>query len=195
VPASVLGPSRIGRLGISLPRATAGPPCATGRRGRGTTGSRVPHSKPRPSSRHLHAGRHLGSKQVSPTLIPDQDSKPGFAVASGVFDTSSVVRFRSPSWPTPDALTGAPFPQRSAPRLLTDAPRGGLRPPPAGRPRRPTGPTTGPSISDAAPHQSARSSTSRPPHAFAAHGSRSPSPAPNDTGARPAQAAAATTST
>ena len=32
--------------------------------------------------------------------------------------------------------TARRFPQRSAPRLLTDAPCGGLRPPPAGRPRR-----------------------------------------------------------
>src|SRR5712691_1815413 len=60
----------------------------------------------------------------------------------------------SPSWPTPDTLTGAPSPRRSAPRLLTDAPRGGLRPPPAERPRRPTSPPwAGPSISDATPHR------------------------------------------
>jgi hypothetical protein len=162
-----------------------------------TRDDRFPRStpKPGPSSRHLHAGRHLGSKQVSPRPIPGQDSKPGFAVVSGVFDTSSVVRLRSPPWPTPDALHGAPFPQRSAPRLLTDAPCGGLRPSPAGRPRRPTDPTAGPSISDAAPHQSARPSTSRPPHAFAAHGSRSPSPAPSGTGARPARSAGAATNT
>src|SRR5262249_16258890 len=96
-PASVLGPSRIGRLGISLPHTTAGHRCATGRpRARD---DRFPRStpKPGPSSRHLHAGRHLGSKQVSPRLIPGPDSKPGFAVLSGVSDTSSVVRFRSPS--------------------------------------------------------------------------------------------------
>jgi hypothetical protein len=49
-------------------------------------------------------------------------------------------RSRSPSWPTPDALNGTPCPRRSAPRLLTSAPRGGLRPPPAGRPRRTTSP-------------------------------------------------------
>jgi hypothetical protein len=36
----------------------------------------------------------------------------------------------------PDVLNGTPFPQRSPPRLLTGAARGGLKPPPAGRPRR-----------------------------------------------------------
>jgi hypothetical protein len=52
------------------------------------------------------------------------------------------------------------FPQRSAPRLLTDAPCGGLRPPPAGRPRSPR-PHGRFSISDAAPHPAVRSSKSR----------------------------------
>src|SRR6266508_3741969 len=46
-------------------------------------------------------------------------------------------RSRSPSWLTPDALTGAPFPNDAQhERLLTAAPRGGLEPPPAGRLRR-----------------------------------------------------------
>ncbi len=160
-PASVLSPSRIGRLGISLPHATAGHCCATGRpRARN---DRFPRStpKPGPSSRHLHAGQHLGRKQVSPRLIPGQDPKPGFAVASGVFDTSSVVRSRSPSWPTPDALHGAPFPQRSAPRLLTGAPCGGLRPPPAGRPRRPTQPT-GPAPPSPMQHRTSQPSLLHP---------------------------------
>ena len=56
------------------------------------------------------------------------------------FDTSSVDRLRSPSWSTPAALTARLFPRRSPPRLLTAAARGGLRPPPAGRPRRTTSP-------------------------------------------------------
>jgi hypothetical protein len=34
--------------------------------------------EPRPSSRHLHAGDHLGSTRVSPRLIPDHPSRPGF---------------------------------------------------------------------------------------------------------------------
>jgi len=32
----------------------------------------VPHSEPGPSSRRLHAGHHLGSKQVAPRLLPRQ---------------------------------------------------------------------------------------------------------------------------
>ena len=36
--------------------------------------------EPEPSSRHLYAGRHVGSKQVSPTLIPGRKSEPGFDV-------------------------------------------------------------------------------------------------------------------
>lgn len=36
--------------------------------------------EPEPSSRHLYAGRHVGSTQVSPTLIPSHKSEPGFDV-------------------------------------------------------------------------------------------------------------------
>jgi hypothetical protein len=101
-------------------------------------------------------GQSTGSRQARPGPV----LQTRFRSHLSVFDTSSVDRSRSPSWPTPDALTGTPFPQRSPPRLLTAAACGGLRPPPAGRPRRTTSPTTGPSISDAAPHQTVRSSTS-----------------------------------
>src|SRR3989339_272462 len=38
---------------------------------------RPPH-KPMPSSRRLHAGRHLDSKQVSSRLVPGQRLPPGF---------------------------------------------------------------------------------------------------------------------
>src|SRR5205823_2365837 len=54
---------------------------------------------------------------------------------------------------------GDRFP-RSAPRLLTGAPRGGLRPPPAGRPRRATRPSAWSFISGTAPPPSDPSSTS-----------------------------------
>ena len=40
-----------------------------------------------------------------------------------VFDTSSVDRFRSPSWPTPDALTTRLTPEHSPPRLLSRMPQ------------------------------------------------------------------------
>ncbi len=33
--------------------------------------------EPEPSSRRLYAGRHVGSKQVSPTLIPGLGKEPG----------------------------------------------------------------------------------------------------------------------
>ncbi len=51
----------------------AGSPCR---------GDRFPRSmqEPEPSSRHLHAGRHLGSQQAPPRLIPGLQSIPGFDV-------------------------------------------------------------------------------------------------------------------
>jgi hypothetical protein len=36
--------------------------------------------EPEPSSRHLHAGRHLGSRQAPPRLVPGLQSIPGFDV-------------------------------------------------------------------------------------------------------------------
>jgi hypothetical protein len=55
------------------PGATGRPPCR---------GDRFPRSmqEPEPSSRHLHAGRHLGSQQAPPRLIPGLQSIPGFDV-------------------------------------------------------------------------------------------------------------------
>ena len=107
-------------------------------RGRQYRGDRFPRSTPEPelSSRRLHAGHHLGSKQVAPRLIPGQVIIPRFRCHLYTFDTSSTVRFRSPSQLIPDPLSARLFPQRSPPRLLTDAACGGLRPPPAGRSRR-----------------------------------------------------------
>jgi hypothetical protein len=144
-------PRGFGRLRISRPRPTAGS-TATGRPR--AHGDRFPRStpEPRPSSRRLHAGHHLTNQQAPVRLNPGATALPRFRCHLSRFDTSSAVHSRSPSWPTPDALKGAPFPQRSAPRLLTDAPCGGLQPPPAGRLRRTTNPKAGPSISDAAPH-------------------------------------------
>jgi hypothetical protein len=45
-------------------------------------GDRFPRSmqEPEPSSRHLHAGRHLGSQKAPPRLIPGLQSIPGFDV-------------------------------------------------------------------------------------------------------------------
>jgi hypothetical protein len=45
-------------------------------------GDRFPRSthEPKPRSRRLHAGRHLGSKQVAPRLLPGERLPPGFDV-------------------------------------------------------------------------------------------------------------------
>jgi hypothetical protein len=66
-------PHGVRRLGVSLSRpATSGPPVH-----RGDTFPRSAR-KPGPRSRRLHAGHHLGSKQVSPRLIPGPHLRPGF---------------------------------------------------------------------------------------------------------------------
>lgn len=79
---------------------------------------RFPRSvpEPGPGSRHLYAGRHLGSKQVSPRLIPRAMTHPGSAVTS-VLTTPTVVRFRSPSWPPPDGLTARLFATLTTPGI------------------------------------------------------------------------------
>jgi hypothetical protein len=69
--------------------------------------------EPGPGSRRLHAGRHPGSQQAPPRLVPEPRSCPGFDATEVCYDTSAAVRFRSPSRPTPDAIIAAPFPQRS----------------------------------------------------------------------------------
>jgi hypothetical protein len=101
-------------------------------------GDRFPRSaqEPEPSSRRLHAGHHLANTQAPARLIPGSLTHPGFDAIyplrhfhSGslafVFIGSHLKR-----------SNGVPFPQRSPPRLLTDAACGGLKPPPAGRLRR-----------------------------------------------------------
>ncbi len=118
---------------LSRPGDLAGP--VNGRRYRG---DRFPRSVPEPelSSRRLHAGHRLGSKQVAPRLIPGQVIIPRFRCHPYTFDTSSAVRFRSPSQLLPDALVV---------RLSRNAHHLGslptqlavvLEPPPAGRSRR-----------------------------------------------------------
>jgi hypothetical protein len=109
-------------------------------------------------------------------LIPGWAGRPVSMSSNADFDTSSMDRSRSPSWPTPDALRARLAPRRSPPRLLTAAARGGLRPPPAGRPRRPTSPI---GLAPPSPmqHRINRSDLlHRPPHAFVAHPTRLRSP-------------------
>jgi hypothetical protein len=110
-PASVLNPSRISRLGLSLPPATAGPcwrhwPPAGARRQVPTFRTEA-QTKLTPPPCRTPPGQSAGSRQAHPgpshqTRFRCRPYQP--------FDTSSVDRSRSSSWPTPDALNGAPFP-------------------------------------------------------------------------------------
>jgi hypothetical protein len=83
--------------------------------------------KPGSGSRHLHAGCQSGSNQIVSRPRPGNRTSPRFRHRRNAFDTSSVVRLHSPSRASPDGSC-PPFPQRSAPRLLTAAPCGGLKP-------------------------------------------------------------------
>ena len=141
-PAPVLSPSQNLLLGV-LP-CTARPQAHAGATGRpAPSGRQVPtfRAGPRPElappSCRTPPGQSAGSPQAHPEIRP----QPRFRRQSEAFDTSSAVHLRSPSRVPPDALIGAPFPQRSPPRLLTDAACGGLQPPPAGRLRRATPPS------------------------------------------------------
>ena len=97
------------------PQATTAPLAA---REHGTTGSHVPHQSPGqahaismpdttwPVSRHPPgSSRAISASPVSMSSV-------------GAFDTSTMDRSRSSSWPTPDALTARLFPRRSPPTAL-----------------------------------------------------------------------------
>ena len=117
--------------------------------------------EPGPRSRHLHAGHRLANQQAPARLIPGPERFPGFDVThllSTLHQRFACARLRDPYLPRSRARL---FPRRSPPRLLTAAARGGLRPPPARRPRRATQPyRPSSSISCTAPHPAAWSSTS-----------------------------------
>jgi hypothetical protein len=143
-PLPVLNPSRCCRFG-ALPLDSPGGPRARPALSpvAGSSGDRFPRSArdPASSSRHLYAGHHLASRQVPARLVPGSSTHPGFDAVSTCFDTSTVVHSRSSSRRSPDPILVGPCPQRSPPRLLTDAACGGLTPPPAGRRRRATPPS------------------------------------------------------
>jgi hypothetical protein len=97
------------RSGLSLPTTTAGQNRSTGRRKRRTTGSHVPHQSPdqaRATSMPETTWAVLGYPPGSSRTI---QASP-VSISSFPFDTSTVVRSRSPSWPIPAALNGATFP-------------------------------------------------------------------------------------
>jgi hypothetical protein len=61
--------------------------------------------EPKPSSRRLYAGHHLGGKQIFSQTDPEEGTQPSVLMSSKKrFDTSSAVHLRSPSWLTPDTL-------------------------------------------------------------------------------------------
>ena len=99
---------------------------------------------PAMSSRHLYTGHRRGHIQAAPRLRthrsePLSRDHPQIPVSMPSlfrFDASAVVHTCSSSHRTPAPLTARRQPQRSPPRLLTDAACGGLESPPPRRPRR-----------------------------------------------------------
>ena len=99
---------------------------------------------PAMSSRHLYTGHRRGHIQAAPRLRahrsgPLSRDHPQIPVSMPSlfrFDASAVVHTCSSSHRTPAPLTARRQPQRSPPRLLTDAACGGLESPPPRQPRR-----------------------------------------------------------
>ena len=99
---------------------------------------------PATSSRHLYTGHRRGHIQPAPRLrahrseplSQDHPQIPVSMPSLSRFDASAIVHTCSSSHRTPAPLTARRQPQRSPPRLLTDAACGGLQSPPARRPRR-----------------------------------------------------------
>ena len=99
---------------------------------------------PAMSSRHLYTEHRRGHIQAAPRLRahrgePLSRDHPQIPVSMPSlfrFDASAVVHTCSSSHRTPAPLTARRQPQRSPPRLLTDAACGGLESPPVRRPRR-----------------------------------------------------------
>ena len=99
---------------------------------------------PATSSRHLYTEHRRGHIQAAPRLRahrsePLSRDHPQIPVSMPSlfrFDASAIVHTCSSSHRTPAPLTARRQPQRSPPRLLTDAACGGLESPPARQPRR-----------------------------------------------------------
>ena len=100
---------------------------------------------PATSSRHLYTEHRRGHIQAAPRLrahrggpltAQDHPQIPVSMPSLFRFDASAVVHTCSSSHRTPAPLTARRQPQRSPPRLLTDAACGGLESPPPRRPRR-----------------------------------------------------------
>ena len=89
----------------------------------------------------MQAAPWLRARRYQRAFVPGTLRFPGFGGIFGPVDASAVVHTRSSSRRTPDPLTAGLFPQRSPPRLLTDAACGGLGSPPTRRTRRATPPS------------------------------------------------------
>ena len=130
-PATVLSSLGFPPLG-GLPLAAEGPAAVSG------CAFTRSIAAPRSGSCCLYAGCRLGSKRVSPRLVPGQRSGPGFRhrLEISTRQRQRASAHRSSSQPTPDAIEPRLFPRRSAQRSSANAPVGGLEPPPIGRLRR-----------------------------------------------------------
>jgi hypothetical protein len=128
--------------GVSLPRTAAGQrlrhwSCAGAGRQVHTfpTGART---RLAPPPRRTPPGQSAGSRQAHPRPC----ARAWFRCRLwDLFDASSVVRLRSPSWPTPAALIGATFPPTLSTPALDRRTSWWFVAFPAGRPRRTTDPT------------------------------------------------------
>ena len=107
--------------------------------------------EPRSRSRHLYAGHHLANQQAPAWLIPGSKASP-VSMSSSLSTRHQWFAFARLPDPHLPRSTARLFPRRSPPRLLTAAARGGLRPPPAQRPRRASKPA-GPAPPSPAQHR------------------------------------------
>jgi hypothetical protein len=141
---SVLCPSRFPPLGVLPPAGPVAAQAHPHQDGHKTTGSPVPCQRLRARATYTPdtaktarrpppgPGHATNDAPSSRGYLTTPVSMPSFYS----FDASAVVHTRSSSRRTPDPLTAGLFPQRSPPRLLTDAACGGLSAPPARRTRR-----------------------------------------------------------
>jgi hypothetical protein len=148
-----------GRLGISL-----SPPAQQASGSIGATGSHVPCKSPG----QARAAYMPDAIWAVSRLLPDLSRSPGHAPVSTPlrFITTRQQRFASARLPDPH-LTQSPsrlFRSAHHERHLTDATCGGLRPPPAGRPRR--------TYLHLLHSTASSGSYIEPPSAFVAHGLR-----------------------
>ena len=84
-------------------------------------------------SRHLYAGCHGSSNQVSFPFVPEQGQDSGFDIIYSAFDASSMVHFRSSLYYIPDIFNDAFSFIASHQISLTWRHKGGLKPTPERR--------------------------------------------------------------